>query len=229
MSDDCKKETLVQVQFGIFFSNPIARPDLLTKNISDEYSDYFDSPPINLPVPAEIIDFPSAQLQSSNNYWQINVSRSRADIIFKPEDDTTYEAITEELSKIEEMLKKLSKQAREQKVDISRITSIGTFIILKKEPVQYLQDTFLKTTVANRKEVVIKFNDPINDKGLACNNLIQYVNGVSKKIADGSESPAVLITRDFNTDPKEKTEFTDSEITTFFEIAKDHAFNPGIE
>ncbi len=231
MNDDDKKAVLIQVQFGIFFSNPIARPDLLTRKISDDYSSYFDSPPINLPVPAELIDFPSAQLQSSNNYWQINVSRLRADIIiiFKPEDDKTYDDIIDELQKIEEILKKLSKEARDQKVDISRVTSIGNFIMVVEDPVQYLQDTFLKTPVADRKEVVIKFNDPITEEDLTCNNLIQYVNGISTKIADQSEYQSILITRDFNTDPKKKMKFTDDELAKFFKIAKKNAFNPGIK
>lgn len=225
---DKTESMLLNVQFGIFFSNPIARPDLLARMVADNYSQYFDLPPTNLPIPADIIDFPSTQVTSSNGYWQVNISRKRADVIFKPEENQTYNTIESEIDNIIEILIKLANEARSQKVEIARLTSIGNFIILNQNPVAFLQENFLKASNTNRKEVQIRFNDPINENNFLCNNIIQYVNGEAVMTKNGVERPAILITRDFNTDPKDRRSFTDDDINGFKELAQKYAFNPGI-
>jgi len=106
------KTTLLNIQYGIFFNKILIRPDLLTREISDNFQEYFDGIPINLPIPADIVDFPIAQLKSNDKKWQLNVSRNRADIIFTPDENSTYDDLNVEDGKIQEMIIKIADKVR---------------------------------------------------------------------------------------------------------------------
>src|SRR3989339_616094 len=218
-TEQITKASLLKAQFGIFFKNPIARPDLLTRKVADEFSDYFDSAPINLPIPAEILEFPVAQLRSSNNKWQVNVSRVRADVIFTPDENQNYEDIKTNSEKIVEILLKLIDEATSQKVEVARVTNISNFFKTTESPIQELQKLYFKNENAKISELMIRFNEPIVESNLNCNNLIQFETGQTVNINEGKESAGILITRDFNTDPKKKDSLTKKEIEELIKIA----------
>lgn len=221
--------SLLKAQFGIFFKNPIARPDLLTRKIADEFDDYFDSAPINLPIPAEILEFPVAQLKSSNNRWQVNVSRIRADVIFNPDEKQNYADLQTESEKIVEILLKLVDEVVSQKVDVTRVTNISNFFKITESPTQDLQKLYFKKENAKISELMIRLNEPIFESNLSCNNLVQFETGQAVNIKEGRESMGILITRDFNTDPKKKDTFTKKEIEDFIKIAAKHSHTPMID
>lgn len=222
-TEQTTKVSLLKAQFGIFFKNPITRPDLLTRKIADEFSDYFDSAPINLPIPAEMLEFPVAQLKSSNNKWQINVSRIRADVIFNPDENQNYGDIQTDSEKIVEILLKLVDEVASQKVEVVRITNISNFFQVTESPIQDLQKLYFKNENAKISELMIRLNEPIVESNLSCNNLIQFETGQAVNIKDGKESMGITITRDFNTDPKKKNAFTKKEIEDFIKIAAKHS------
>ena len=73
---------------------------------------------------------------------------------------------------------------------------------------------------------MIRFNEPIVESNLNCNNLIQFETGQTVNINEGKESAGILITRDFNTDPKKKDSLTKKEIEEFIKIATKHSHSP---
>ena len=224
------KTTLGKSQIGIFFNNPVSRPDLFTQKLTSNFSELFDTAPINLPVPAEILDFPIAQLKSSNNKWQADVSRTRADVIFNPDQDRDYEDIKVEFKQLEQMMFKFVDEAFDQKVEISRVTNISSFLYVTESPVEVLQSIFLKNESKEASELVIRFNEPIIEDGLVCNNIVQYqTNSSLINVKTGKKAKGIIIMRDFNTDPKKKDIFTKKDIKTFIKIATKHSHDPRID
>lgn len=220
MTNTVNNPSLLNIQFGIFFSRTLSRPDLLTREISDNYSEYFDGVPINLPIPADIADFPVAQLSSNDGKWKLNISRLRADIVYTPDEGKIYEEINEEEKKIIEMMKSLSIKAREESdMKISRIANISTFIYRTDKPNEFLRDKFFQEKSGSYSELSIRFNQAINCDGLQCNNIENYQ--VTKLKKDGEENldEVLLIQRDFNTDVR-KDEFSDKEIEKFWKESK---------
>ncbi len=228
-TDQSNNISLLKLQFGIFFTNPIARPDLLTRKIADEFSSYFDTAPINLPIPAEILDFPIAQLQSSNNKWQVNVSRVRADVIFNPDENQDYNDIKDEPKIIVEMLLKLIDEVASQKFEITRVTNISNFLKFTPFPNQTLQNLYFKNEKKEISELLIRFNEPVTENNLSCNNIVQYEAAQVVNSKDGKEAMGVLMMRDFNTDPKKKNSFIKKDIEEFIKVSQKYSHAPVID
>jgi len=220
---ELKKTTLLNIQYGIFFNKILIRPDLLTREISDNFQEYFDGVPINLPLPADIVDFPIAQLKSNDNNWQLNVSRNRADIMFTPNENSTYDDLNVENEKIKEMIIKIANKVRQtpEEAQISRITNINNFILEVDSPENYLRDFFFKDTKQEYKELSIRFNQTITEDNILFNNLSHY-QILNLKKEDAPEKNVLLIQKDFNTDVSKST-FTDQEIEKFWIIAKNNS------
>lgn len=207
-------KTLSKIQYGIFFSKPLSRPDLLTREISDNYTEYFDGVPYSFPMPADIVDYPIAQLKSKDKKWQLEVCRSRADIIFTPNENSTYYDINDlnvEDRKIKEMLITIADQVRQklEKAQISRLTVISTFNLEVDNPETYLRDMFFKDTKQEYMELSVRFNNPFTADNILFNNVSTY----------DIEENGVSIQKDFNTHTSNAA-FTNEEIKKFWEVAK---------
>lgn len=212
--------SLIKTQFGIFFKNAIPRPDLLTQNIASEFRDYFDSAPINLPIPAEIVDFPVAQLRSSNNKWELSISRVRADVIFTPNENSDDPNIeVQESEKICEIFLKLVDETLIQRFEIARITKITNFFKKVDSPIEELKKDYFKATNDGITELIIRFNQPIEEAGLACNNLTQFEAGNRINSNGETSSAGIFITKDFNTNPNKKNIFGKVEVEKFTKLA----------
>lgn len=223
MTNTKNNPSLLNIQFGIFFRRSLNRPDLLTREISDNYSEYFDGVPINLPIPADIVDFPVAQLSSNDGKWKLNISRIRADIIYTPDEGKIYEEVKVEEGKIIEMMKKIAIKAREESdIKISRIANISTFIYTVENPNDFLRDKFFQDKTASYSELSIRFNQAIKSDKIQCNNITNYQITKLKKEDKKNTEEVLLIQRDFNTDIK-KDEFSDEEIEQFWIISKDNS------
>lgn len=217
------KTTLLNIQYGIFFNKILIRPDLLTREISDNFQEYFDGIPINLPIPADIVDFPIAQLKSNDKKWQLNVSRNRADIIFTPDENSTYDDLNVEDGKIQEMIIKIADKVRQkpEEAQISRITNISNFIFEINNPENYLRDLFFKDKSQEYKELSIRFNQVVTEDEILFNNLSHY-QILNLKKEDTPEKNVLLVQKDFNTDVSKST-FTNAEIEKFWKIAKNNS------
>lgn len=220
------KASLLYCEFGIFFSQPIESTYKLIKEIPEHYK-VFDRDPVNIPVPEEAINLFGTALESSNNIWRIEASRTRINIVFTPpySEKKKYEDIENELKKIKEILTNLIEEAQKQNVQISRITNISRLITIIKDPVNYLEKKFFKSESQNRSDLTLRFNDPINEKNLPCNNIT--LHETAKKEDTGEIG--ILTLRDFNTDDTKKKLLTIEDINNFWEITKKYSHMSGLE
>ncbi len=214
---------LLSAQFGVFFGETVARPDVISDRIKRDYPDIFNGAPINLPIPVEILDFPISQLKSIDNKWQLNVSRLRADIVFNPEENQTYADIVDAVKKIYEMVGKIAEEAKKTGVVISRITNISNYIFFVDNPIVFLQTLFLKQNNSKMSDLVIRYNELLTEKNLNFNNITQYQIGNVKK--DEKEISVLLVMKDFNTNPEIKNKLSDQEISDFLSVAQKHTHN----
>ena len=218
---------LVSVQYGLFFNNILSRPDLLTQLIERDYAEIFDGPPINLPVPPDIVEFPSSQLKSTDGKWQVSVSRVRFDIIFQPEIGQLYTDIDEKVQMITELILKVADEARKQSVEIQRVTNISQFFYKKTNNIEtYLRDKFLVDKRRNFQELLIRFNEPITVSSIKYNNVTQYQ---TIKATDEKQEAGINVIRDFNTDPLAKDVFNNTEIKNFLVAAKEESHEINME
>lgn len=120
---------LHQIQLGIFYTYD--RPDYLARALSDTFLNEFDTPIINLPIPASIVDFPSTQMESSSKLWQARFSKKRADIFFTPKinNDLSLEDLNSKIDILDSMFFKLVEYLDSKSVTIERVTNVNYFVI----------------------------------------------------------------------------------------------------
>ncbi len=224
MSKSMKSQPYLEsIQYGIFFSKPLDRLDKLITPITDKYSDVFDTQPTIFPFIEGLDEVVTAQAGSTNTQWQLNISRKRADIIYTPLKDKQYryENLTSENNKIQEMILAMADIVRDLEdhiIKISRITNISTFIFECDNPEQQISTLFLEDKNNTYKDLIIRFNNPIEENSIKYNNL-KYYEGV---IDPSTDIRALRIQNDFNTDISKNT-LTNEEIKEFWNITQKYS------
>ena len=67
------------LQIALFFKNPILRPDIEFKSFIEKFNTLFDLMPTQIPIPNNApLDIPLMILNSSNNLYSCNISKSRS-------------------------------------------------------------------------------------------------------------------------------------------------------
>jgi len=218
------EKEIIKVQFGIFF-NRLARPDLISSSIANQFTDIFDAPLINLPLPPSAPDkIPSSQLKSLDNIWNINISRIRLDIIFEPRSKSDYSSV-EEINKMKEIIKFCHGEIKKQSSEINRATNIAIYVSEQENPAEFISKAFAIKTINNLKELKIRFNQKEINEKFEINNItdIESKELIKKENTNNTKKiKALFIVKDVNTVQNKEKKFSEEELDNFFEISKEY-------
>ena len=141
------------LQIALFFKSPILRPDIEFKSFIEKFNTLFDLMPTQIPIPNNApLDIPLMILNSSNNLYSCNISKSRIDFITSD---------IEELKKLKNTLSYIDEIANlQQIINFGFVTS---FFEEENQASQIIKNNFLCKEYASipLKEVFVKFNKPI--------------------------------------------------------------------
>ena len=141
------------LQIALFFKSPILRPDIEFKSFIEKFNTLFDLMPTQIPIPNNApLDIPLMILNSSNNLYSCNISKSRIDFITSD---------IEELKKLKNTLSYIDEIANlQQIINFGFVTS---FFEEENKASQIIKNNFLCKEYESipLKEVFVKFNKPI--------------------------------------------------------------------
>lgn len=215
-----KNNTIINTQFALFFDSLLDRPDLLWTSINEKFENIFNTP-IIMPVPNEPLlrDIPMVQMISNKN-MNINIARSRVDLYFAGSGRQEFKDIKPHLK---ENLSKLIQLLNNKNIKFSRVGFVSRFFIEEDNQDEVISNA-LKEKPTNIQggdifEVFLRFVTRNTMLTFEVNNFT-IIEKFTGRIAGEGEKKGILITRDFNTVPGKKYEFSTDIINSFIDEAE---------
>lgn len=211
--------SLFKIQFGIFFSQLINRPDLISSFILNLRANIFNASPVNLALPDNVPvppDLPISRLRSNDDVWHLNVSKKRLDVIFSPKENQENPAIKSEIETMQAILLSCADKTREQLVNISRIANITIHILRPDNPIDFLHTKLNIKRFNNEIELNLRFNQREQHGQFQINNITVIDTGVEDK--KGQKNNILILTKDVNTVVEDQNQFSNDDIKNFLEV-----------
>lgn len=206
------KEKLIQLQFALFFHETELRPDRFIPKIESVFDELFDQIPTILPIPPDApAEIPVVILNSGDNKYACNISRSRIDFIvntsnFDVNTNVEVDNFIEKLRPFASMMFGLRK--------INRFGLIGHYFCKTDNPIKQIQTKFLKNDIGSLQELNLRYNKKFKSSGFDFNHLIEV--GQSNQFVNEEMVEGIFIQRDINNVPGE----LDIQIETVLEVVK---------
>ncbi len=209
---------LVNLQFALFFSNKISRPDIFANRVNSRLDNLFDAIPQILNLPEEIpADIPVVQMHSSKENIQFNVCKQRCDLIVSPE-LLSQVSFSSSATSCQEHLFAYLKAIFEETTDIVRVGIIATAFKEQEEAATHVCEKYLNTPLTC-KEASIRINRTDSIDGMTLNNITEVSDGnlINEKL--GINQNGLIIRRDINNVPQNDVLLTSKQIKTIWKRA----------
>ena len=185
---------VIKIQVALFFRDIISRPDILAENINQKLGNMFDAMPtcVDLPLdaPAEI---PIVYRKSTKLPHQLNVARSRCDLILTPMVENNSLAVIE--SRYNNEILEYIKAAMEGN-DVIRIGIVYTVFQEAEKPCDYISTKYFGGLIKGENELSFRVNKVTNIKGVETNSVFNVSNAIAE--TNGKKDEGVLYIRDIN-------------------------------
>ncbi len=223
-----KEKILINAQFAIIFSSPLASPEKLYAELNNKMKDVFDSTPVILPVPNELqlLDVPIVQMNSKTGVYSAHISRGRGDLFIA---GSGVEVFNEKKDEFIEKSKVFFNYFSSE-TSIKRIAFITRFFIIEPKPNNVISNLLNSTfkslhdidgADANQDVIdsSIRYVSSIQVGSFKVNNFTTLEEFNARISGIPGSQKGILITRDFNTNPNENysEEFHAEAITSFIE------------
>lgn len=202
----------IMLQTAIFFGGIIDRPDLEIEQLNKAMGSIFNTVPTVLPIPNEVQDIPVVQLRSSNNKYNLNISRARADFILSLGDDID---TSENIRKYSNFVKKFIEYFLTS-VQIKRIGMVSRNFLETDNPVLVIASKYLKDVVKDTNELNLRFNKRKKFGDQFINDIVEVNTAFIQK--GGIISPGVMIQRDINNAIETSRLLSRKELLDFHEL-----------
>lgn len=185
----------VKFQTALFFEGILPRPDQIFFQINQDFSNLFNGVPTILPIPPDApLDIPLVQLKSESNLYQLNISKSRADLFMNPLQAESY---NDKLALDFVTLSKLFISVFSKLCNINRI---GYVILTHKEsnsPSKLISEKYFKPNFKDSDELSFRRNINRRVKGILINDILELASSELTNPSVGTKK-GVLIIRDLN-------------------------------
>lgn len=188
--------TFVDAQFAFFFNGQLnLRSDELSVEINQGLGRIFNAPPLIFPLP-DIApgEIPFLQLKSTNDIYQCNVARTRADFFFRMKTDNNHEDFSIHKGSFAGSIDALF-TLFSGKIGIKRLGYITKHFIAAPDPSNFIKSKFIFREIGSLDELTIRFNKKERKPLFEYNNIINLEPAVLK----ATNEQGVLIQRDINT------------------------------
>lgn len=208
---------LLSMQFALFTSEKIERPDLLKDEINDKIGKKLNGMPTILDLPQDIPpEIPVVQIKSSDNIFALNVSRSRVDFFINPpygSGNLPHDTFKEYRTVIDKYFKVVYNSTK-----VNRVGVIFTLFEPEQENVSKIFETFLvEKYLSSNNEVSIRTNCQRLNKGIVYNN-VRTIEAAEIHV-DGCKQKGVIIQFDTNNVPLENDTLTVENMSDIVEFA----------
>lgn len=192
---------LLSLQFAIFSSDPITRPDVLYGEVNNKLGSIINDMPTILNIPSEIpADVPLVQAKSLDGNYAINVSRSRIDLFinFKYADESSPQ---DAFASKKDILTKYH-QAVTESISAYRTGLILTLFEPQTNNVKAVFDKYISEKYVSKYiEAAIRTNKQSMRKNMVYNNIRSITAGSVS--TEGETYYGVIIQEDINNVPEE--------------------------
>ena len=208
---------LLSMQFAIFTTEKIERPDLLKDEINDKIGKKLNGMPTILDLPQDVPpEIPIVQIKSIDNVFALNVSRTRVDLFINLSYDTgnlPIDTFKEYRSIIDKYYKVVYNSTKSNRVGI-----VFTLFYPERENVSKIFETFLTEKYSsNNSEISIRTNSQKMEKGIIYNN-VRMVEAAEITVGDVSEK-GIIVQFDTNNVPLEDNILNMENISDILEFA----------
>lgn len=185
---------VLKIQVALFFRDIISRPDILAENINQKLGNMFDAMPtcVELPLdaPAEI---PIVYRKSTKLPHQLNVARSRCDLILTPMVENNSLGVIESRynNEIIEYIK-----AAMLGNNIVRIGIVYTVFQEAEKPCDCISTKYFGGLIKGENELSFRVNKVTNVKGVETNSVFNVSNAIAE--TNGKKEEGILYIRDIN-------------------------------
>lgn len=191
---------LLSIQIAIFSVETILRPDLLKDEINNKMGGKLDGMPTILDLPQDApAEFPIVQVRSSNNFYELHVSRNRVDFFINPEfniNNEPYDVFKQYKYIIEKFYKTVLNSTK-----VNRVGVIFTLFEPLQDNVEAIFKKYLNENyVSGNEEITLRTNRQIMDKGIIFNN-IRLIEAAEVSIKNELQK-GVIIQFDINNVPQ---------------------------
>lgn len=188
---------LLSLQFSLFFSDIIVRPD---KNFSDFSGRFpeFDSMPTILPIPEQApVEIPVILHNSLDGRFSCQISRSRINILIQSTSDDADGVV---IRKFLNIYNKFNHYVL-SRGKINRFGLVGNYFYVSDSPVNILIDKYFKNSILGADEINLRFNKKRKSCDLELNDVVSFSLGYLSLYED-IERDGIIIQRDINSDSR---------------------------
>ena len=208
---------LLSMQFALFTSEKIDRPDLLKDEINNAIGGKLNGMPTILNIPQELsLEVPIVQIKSVDNILALNVSRNRVDFFVNPHYNNNTLPI-DTLKQYRPIIDKYFKVVFNS-TKINRVGIVFTLFKPEQENISKIFEKFLvEKHLSCNTEVSIRTNSQKMNRGIIYNN-VRTVES-AEIIVDESNQKGVIVQFDTNNVSLEKNILSIDDISDIVEFA----------
>ena len=202
---------LVSLQFAYFFNEHMERPDQKYVSINNRLNNLFDASPTIIPFSQGMpLDFPIVQLKSNDGKYNLNMSQARCDFIVNGYLDLNCD---DEITKFRLLLQNINSDFKKEK--FNRVGLVGKFVYEAKNPIEYINQKFIKQNMSDSKELRVRYNRRKNWDETMLNDIVDITSG--NYLLNGKDHLGILIERDINTIKEKRLELNNAKVTDYID------------
>lgn len=188
----------VSLQVALFWREKLERPDLFANRINARFNNLFDAMPQIINVPLEVpVDVPVVQMSCSTKGVQLNVARSRCDLLITA-NLMSQNSFGGTIQSFQDLVMKYIENVYEERISISRMGIIAVAFDKNENAVSELMRKYWGIESAKVREVNMRINTEGKISGFVLNNIIEASVGNLVNEDLGLNENGIVYQRDIN-------------------------------
>lgn len=203
-----------RIQIALFLNKFDTRADMYFYKLNEQLDNIFDLAPMNIPVPVGApSDIPLLNATSSNNFYNLSISRMRIDLILN--NLNIDDSANEKANKFYRIAMKFLDFVQSEQ-QIIRFGLVSTTLRTDGNPVELIKKKYLNKTLTNPSEITIRYNNQRKRESMLLNDIVE-ISSVNA-IINNYPKNILVINRDINSVPEQGVILKKQELKNAFEF-----------